>query len=76
MIFLLLDISQCFGKKGELYYMIENAQPLCRHLLIHVSIATGGQTIHLEGFDLGGKMSNDNEAGSLSFMKRDSNLFS
>jgi len=40
MIFLLLDISQCFGKKGELYYMIENAQPLCRHLLIHVSIAT------------------------------------
>ena len=50
--------------------MIENAQPLCCHITIHVCIARGGQTIHLEGSDLGGKMSNNNEHGSLSYMTK------
>jgi hypothetical protein len=61
MIFLLLDISQYFGEKSEPYSIIENAQPLCCRITIHVGIARSGQTIYLEGSDFG-KMTNNNEA--------------
>jgi hypothetical protein len=41
MIFLLLDNSQYLGKKGEFFSMIDNAQPLCCRIAIHVGIAKG-----------------------------------
>jgi hypothetical protein len=56
MIFFLLDISQYLGRKSEPFSIIDNAQPLCCHITIHVGIARGGQTIHLEGSDLDGSV--------------------